>query len=66
MRTCKMMGHHRSPGMQRQATAFLIDGYLGAGKATLVSRPEVEQAAIRFTQGDGQKAPRGEGLAGRT
>jgi predicted kinase len=31
------------------ATAFLIHGYLGAGKATLARRLEVEQAAIRFT-----------------
>ena len=31
------------------ATAFLIHGYLGAGKTTLARRIEVEQAAIRLT-----------------
>jgi predicted kinase len=34
---------------ENTATAFLIHGYLGAGKTTLARRLEVEQAAIRFT-----------------
>jgi hypothetical protein len=34
---------------ENTATAFLIHGYLGAGKTTLARRLEVERAAIRFT-----------------
>ena len=34
---------------EKTTTAFLIHGYLGAGKTTLARRLEVEQAAIRFT-----------------
>jgi predicted kinase len=34
---------------EKTATAFLIHGYLGAGKTTLARRLEVEQAAVRFT-----------------
>jgi predicted kinase len=34
---------------ENAATAFLIHGYLGAGKTTLARPLEVEQAAIRFT-----------------
>ena len=34
---------------ENTATAFLIHGYLGAGKTTLARRIEVEQAAIRLT-----------------
>lgn len=34
---------------ENTATAFLIHGYLGAGKTALARRLEVEQAAIRFT-----------------
>jgi predicted kinase len=34
---------------ENTATAFMIHGYLGAGKTTLARRLEVEHAAIRFT-----------------
>jgi predicted kinase len=34
---------------EKTTTAFLIHGYLGAGKTTLARRLEVEEAAIRFT-----------------
>jgi predicted kinase len=34
---------------ENTATAFLIHGYLGAGKTTLARRLEVEEAGIRFT-----------------
>jgi predicted kinase len=34
---------------ENTATAFLIHGYLGAGKTTLARRLEIEEAAIRFT-----------------
>jgi predicted kinase len=34
---------------ENTATAFLIHGFLGAGKTTLARRLEVEQIAIRFT-----------------
>jgi predicted kinase len=33
-----------------KAIAFLIHGYIGAGKTTLARQLEVEKAAIRFTQ----------------
>jgi predicted kinase len=48
----------------RTATAFLIHGYLGAGKTTLARRLEVEQAAVRFTHDEWMRslyAPRDAG-----
>jgi predicted kinase len=49
---------------EETATAFLIHGYLGAGKTTLARRLEIEQAAIRFTHDEWMRslyAPRDAG-----
>ena len=49
---------------ENTATAFLIHGYLGAGKTTLARRIEVEQAAIRLTHDEWMRSlygPRGAG-----
>ncbi len=49
---------------ENTATAFLIHGYLGAGKTTLAQRLEVEEAAIRFTHDEWMRllyAPRDAG-----
>lgn len=48
-------------GMQnRTATAFLIHGYLGAGKTTLACRLEAEKQAVRFTQDEWMRSLYGE------